>query len=190
MKDFDLRGYLKNNRLLTESIEDLAAEKGLKESPELDPKRDAYILDPKRDADIINSIEWVKEKTDDYDPATGMDQIFGESPDGKTYAAMAYFDSEGNVNDADIFDIELYADEESSTEDLEKLDEFTKIKKTIINMLSEESVGKFVVRPCSAKDTPWAVWKTSKGGENDKRIKGFKTKEDAQKFANEKNSLD
>ena len=53
----------------------------------------------------------------------------------------------------------------------------------------KEAVGKFVVRPCSAKDTPWAVWQTSKDGENDKRIKGFKTKEDAKKFADEKNSL-
>jgi hypothetical protein len=49
----------------------------------------------------------------------------------------------------------------------------------------EES--KHVVRPCSAKDTPWAVWKTSKDGEDDKRVKGFKTKPEAQKFADEKN---
>ena len=52
-----------------------------------------------------------------------------------------------------------------------------------------EAAGKFVVRPCSAKDTPWAVWQTSEDGENDKTIKGFKTKEDAKKFADEKNSM-
>jgi hypothetical protein len=54
----------------------------------------------------------------------------------------------------------------------------------------DEAVGKFVVRPCSNPGTPFAVWQTSKDGENDKRIKGFKTKEDAKKFADEKNSLD
>ena len=53
----------------------------------------------------------------------------------------------------------------------------------------DEAVGKFVVRPCSNPGTPFAVWQTSKDGENDKRIKGFKTKEDAKKFADEKNSL-
>ena len=53
----------------------------------------------------------------------------------------------------------------------------------------DEAVGKFVVRPCSNPGTPFAVWQTSKDGENDKRIKGFKTKEDAQKFADEKNSV-
>ena len=53
----------------------------------------------------------------------------------------------------------------------------------------DEAVGKFVVRPCSNPGTPFAVWQTSKDGENDKRIEGFKTKEDAQKFADEKNSL-
>ena len=51
-----------------------------------------------------------------------------------------------------------------------------------------EVVGKFVVRPCSNPGTPFAVWQTSKDGENDKRIKGFKTKEDAKKFADKKNS--
>jgi len=54
----------------------------------------------------------------------------------------------------------------------------------------DEAAGKFVVRPCSNPGTPFAVWQTSKDGENDKRIEGFKTKEDAQKFADEKNSLD
>jgi hypothetical protein len=53
----------------------------------------------------------------------------------------------------------------------------------------DEAVGKFVVRPCSNPGTPFAVWQTSKDGENDKRIKGFKTKEAAKKFANEKNSV-
>ena len=53
----------------------------------------------------------------------------------------------------------------------------------------DEAAGKFVVRPCSNPGTPFAVWQTSKDGENDKRIKGFKTKEDAKKFADEKNSL-
>jgi hypothetical protein len=53
----------------------------------------------------------------------------------------------------------------------------------------DEAAGKFVVRPCSNPGTPFAVWQTSKDGENDKRIEGFKTKEDAQKFADEKNSL-
>ena len=53
----------------------------------------------------------------------------------------------------------------------------------------DEAIGKFVVRPCSNPGTPFAVWQTSKDGENDKRIEGFKTKEDAQKFADEKNSL-
>ena len=53
----------------------------------------------------------------------------------------------------------------------------------------KEAVGKFVVRPCSNPGTPFAVWQTSKDGENDKRIEGFKTKEDAQKFADEKNSV-
>jgi hypothetical protein len=46
----------------------------------------------------------------------------------------------------------------------------------------DEAAGKFVVRPCSNPGTPFAVWQTSKDGENDKRIEGFKTKEDAQKF--------
>ena len=64
----------------------------------------------------------------------------------------------------------------------------------MVNVAAEEDIineaaGKFVVRPCTAKDTPWAVWQTSEGGENDKRIEGFKTKEDAQKFAEEKNSM-
>jgi hypothetical protein len=64
----------------------------------------------------------------------------------------------------------------------------------MVNVAAEEDIineaaGKFVVRPCTAKDTPWAVWQTSEGGENDKRIEGFKTKEDAQKFADEKNSM-
>ena len=54
--------------------------------------------------------------------------------------------------------------------------------------LEEAKGGKYVVRPCSAKNTPWAVWKTSADGENDKRIKGFKTKPEAQKFADEKNA--
>ena len=54
--------------------------------------------------------------------------------------------------------------------------------------LEEAKGGKFVVRPCSAKNTPWAVWQTSADGENDKRIKGFKTKPEAQKFADEKNA--
>jgi hypothetical protein len=54
----------------------------------------------------------------------------------------------------------------------------------------DEAAGKFVVRPCSNPGTPFAVWQTSKDGENDKRIEGFKTKEDAQKFADKKNSLD
>jgi len=54
---------------------------------------------------------------------------------------------------------------------------------------AKEEAGKFVVRPCSNPGTPFAVWQTSKDGENDKRIEGFKTKEDAQKFADEKNSL-
>ena len=53
--------------------------------------------------------------------------------------------------------------------------------------MQEAKGGKHVVRPCSAKNTPWAVWKTSADGENDKRIKGFKTKPEAQKFADEKN---
>jgi len=53
--------------------------------------------------------------------------------------------------------------------------------------MQEAKGGKYVVRPCSAKNTPWAVWKTSADGENDKRIKGFKTKPEAQKFADEKN---
>jgi len=53
--------------------------------------------------------------------------------------------------------------------------------------MQEAKEGKYVVRPCSAKNTPWAVWKTSADGENDKRIKGFKTKPEAQKFADEKN---
>lgn len=55
------------------------------------------------------------------------------------------------------------------------------------NVMQEAKGGKYVVRPCSAKNTPWAVWKTSADGENDKRIKGFKTKPEAQKFADEKN---
>jgi len=53
--------------------------------------------------------------------------------------------------------------------------------------MQEAKGGKHVVRPCSAKNTPWAVWKTSADGENDKRIKGFKTKPEAKKFADEKN---
>ena len=53
--------------------------------------------------------------------------------------------------------------------------------------MQEAKGGKYVVRPCSAKNTPWAVWKTSADGENDKRVKGFKTKPEAQKFADEKN---
>ena len=53
--------------------------------------------------------------------------------------------------------------------------------------VNEAKGGKYVVRPCSAKNTPWAVWKTSADGENDKRIKGFKTKPEAKKFADEKN---
>ena len=56
--------------------------------------------------------------------------------------------------------------------------------------LEEAKGGKYVVRPCSAKNTPWAVWKTSADGENDKRIKGFKTKPEAQKFADEKNAAE
>jgi hypothetical protein len=64
----------------------------------------------------------------------------------------------------------------------------------MVNVAAEEDIineaaGKFVVRPCTAKDTPWAVWQTSEGGENDKRIEGFKTKEDAQNFADKRNSM-
>ena len=40
---------------------------------------------------------------------------------------------------------------------------------------------KYVVRPCKAKDEPWAVW------EGEKRIKGFAKKEDAQAYADKKN---
>ena len=56
--------------------------------------------------------------------------------------------------------------------------------------LDEAKGGKYVVRPCSAKDQPWAVWKTSEGGEDDKRIKGFKTKPEAKAFADKKNGVD
>jgi hypothetical protein len=48
--------------------------------------------------------------------------------------------------------------------------------------------GKFVVRPCSNPGTPFAVWQTSPGGKNDKRIKGFKTRLQASQFAAKKNS--
>ena len=64
------------------------------------------------------------------------------------------------------------------------------VKMGFLEETIDETVGKFVVRPCSNPGTPFAVWQTSKDGENDKRIEGFKTKEDAQKFADEKNSLD
>ena len=53
--------------------------------------------------------------------------------------------------------------------------------------VNEAKGGKYVVRPCAKKSEPWAVWKTSADGENDKRVKGFKTKPEAQKFADEKN---
>lgn len=42
--------------------------------------------------------------------------------------------------------------------------------------------GKFVVRPCSNPGTPFAVWQTSPGGTSDKRIKGFKTRLQANQF--------
>ena len=40
---------------------------------------------------------------------------------------------------------------------------------------------KYVVRPCKAKDEPWAVW------EGETRVKGFKTKPEAQAYADKKN---
>ena len=40
---------------------------------------------------------------------------------------------------------------------------------------------KYVVRPCKNKKEPWAVW------EGEVRVKGFATKEAAQKFADQKN---
>ena len=40
---------------------------------------------------------------------------------------------------------------------------------------------KYVVRPCKNKKEPWAVW------EGETRVKGFATKEVAQKFADKKN---
>jgi hypothetical protein len=40
---------------------------------------------------------------------------------------------------------------------------------------------KYVVRPCKNKKEPWAVW------EGEVRVKGFATKEEAQKFADKKN---
>lgn len=75
--------------------------------------------------------------------------------------------------------------------DKDEVEEYKQLAKSFFSRLSESvnevTDGKYVVRPCSAKATPWAVWKTSKDGENDKRIKGFKTKPEAQKFADEKN---
>lgn len=75
--------------------------------------------------------------------------------------------------------------------DKDEVEEYKQLAKNFFSRLSESvneaKDGKYVVRPCSAKATPWAVWKTSKDGENDKRIKGFKTKPEAQKFADEKN---
>ena len=71
---------------------------------EQDKLEQGELNESEEDTDMIDSIEWVEEKTIDYDPDTGMDVIFGESPDGKTYTAMAYFDREGNVTD--IFNVE------------------------------------------------------------------------------------
>jgi hypothetical protein len=43
----------------------------------------------------------------------------------------------------------------------------------------DEAVGKFVVRPCSNPGTPFAVWQTSKDGENDKRLKTIQNERNA-----------
>ena len=40
---------------------------------------------------------------------------------------------------------------------------------------------KYIVKKCNKEGEPWAVW------EGDVRVKGFKSKEDAQKFANKEN---
>lgn len=55
----------------------------------------------------------------------------------------------------------------------------------ILGVLDESHSGdpndKYVVRPCKNKKEPWAVW------EGETRVKGFATKEEAQKFADKKN---
>jgi len=55
----------------------------------------------------------------------------------------------------------------------------------MLGILDESHTGnpndKYVVRPCKNKKEPWAVW------EGEKRVKGFATKDAAQKFADQKN---
>ena len=55
----------------------------------------------------------------------------------------------------------------------------------MLGVLDESHSGnpndKYVVRPCKNKKEPWAVW------EGEVRVKGFATKEEAQKFADKKN---
>jgi hypothetical protein len=55
----------------------------------------------------------------------------------------------------------------------------------MLGILDESHTGnpndKYVVRPCKNKKEPWAVW------EGETRVKGFATKEEAQKFADKKN---
>lgn len=55
----------------------------------------------------------------------------------------------------------------------------------MLDILDESHTGnpndKYVVRPCKNKKEPWAVW------EGETRVKGFATKEEAQKFADKKN---
>ena len=55
----------------------------------------------------------------------------------------------------------------------------------MLDTLDESHSGnpndKYVVRPCKNKKEPWAVW------EGEVRVKGFASKEEAQKFADKKN---
>ena len=55
----------------------------------------------------------------------------------------------------------------------------------MLGTLDESHTGnpndKYVVRPCKNKKEPWAVW------EGETRVKGFATKDAAQKFADQKN---
>lgn len=101
-------------------------------------------------------------------------QLLGANPGNKDVKAFA-ISVKNDLESGDSSRLSKY----SSILDLSDLEKL--MNKDLNEDHSSNPNDKYVVRPCKNKKEPWAVW------EGEVRVKGFKTKEEAQAFADKQN---
>ena len=104
------------------------------------------------------------------------------------YKMVDQFDVEGQeVDFPQWWQAKIITSKEAMVKAKHYLDGELQVNKidNMLDALDESHSGnpndKYVVRPCKNKKEPWAVW------EGEVRVKGFASKEEAQKFADKKN---